>query len=281
MRTSSLQTQQIVTPEGVSFSLILATPLTRFMAWVVDFAAVAALSMFISTFVATVQIFSKDLSNALGIFLYFVLSVGYGIWFEWNWRGQTIGKRLLRLRVVDEHGLPLQINQVIIRNLLRCVDMLPGFYLVGGVACLLGRRSQRLGDYAANTLVIRTPPTPNIDFSQILSGQFNSFLLYPHLGARLRKNCDPIAARIALQALLRRNELTPEARIELFQTLSSYFQSEVEFPDEVTSGLTPEQYVRNIVDIMYHKRTKFRSGANKGSTEEASSDKKDPSLNLP
>jgi uncharacterized RDD family membrane protein YckC len=281
MRTSSFQTQQIVTPEGVSFSLILATPLTRFSAWVIDFSAIAAIVIVLNSALGILQFFSKDLQQALGIISYFVISIGYGIWFEWSWRGQTVGKRLLRLRVVDEHGLPLQINQIIIRNLLRCVDMLPCFYLVGGVACLLGKKVQRLGDYAANTLVTRTPPSQEVDFTQVMSGQFNSFLLYPHLGGRLRKTVDPVTARIALQALLRRNELTPSARIELFARLAAHFQKEVEFPEEVTLGLTPEQYVRNIVDIIYHKRTKFRPNANKDIQEKDPSDKNNLSPNLP
>lgn len=275
MRTSPFQTQQIVTPEGVSFSLILATPVTRFIAWVIDFAAIIAIATSLISVLGVFKLFSKDLYEALTIVSYFVISIGYGIWFEWSWRGQTVGKRLLRLRVVDEHGLPLQINQVIIRNLLRCVDMLPVFYLVGGVSCLLSRKGQRLGDYAASTLVIRTPLTEDIDFAQVMSGQFNSFLLHPHLAARLRKTADPAAVRIALQALLRRNELTPAARLELFERLASSFQNDLEFPEEITAGLTPEQYVRNIVDIIYHKRTKFRSGPNKGSQEKDPSDKND------
>jgi len=260
MRTSSFQTQQVITPEGVSFSLILATPLSRFIAWVIDFAAIAAMATCVSSLLAILKIVSTDLHQALGLVAYFTISIVYGIWFEWNWRGQTIGKRLLRLRVVDEHGLPLQINQVIIRNLLRCVDMLPSFYLLGGISCLLSKKVQRLGDYAANTLVIRTPPPQEIDFSQAMSGQFNSFLQHPHLAARLRKTVTPAAARISLQALLRRNDLTPSARLGLFKSLADYFQQEIEFPEEVTQGLTPEQYVRNVVDIVYHQRAKLGDG---------------------
>jgi len=43
--------------------------------------------------------------------------------------------------------------------------MLPGPYLVGGLACLLSSRCQRLGDLAANTIVIRIPRVaePNLD----------------------------------------------------------------------------------------------------------------------
>src|SRR5206468_9747860 len=88
---------------------------------------------------------------------YFVVSIGYTITCEWSWRGQTLGKRLLRLRVVDAEGLRLQFNQVVTRNLLRFVDSLPIFYFVGGVVCWFSPKCQRLGDIAANTVVICYP----------------------------------------------------------------------------------------------------------------------------
>ncbi len=93
--------------------------------------------------------------RALVILGYFVVQVGYGIACEWLWRGQTVGKRLLRLRVMDAQGLHLQFSQVALRNLLRFVDSLPAFYLVGGLVSLLNSRAQRLGDFVANTIVIR------------------------------------------------------------------------------------------------------------------------------
>src|SRR5262249_58768067 len=62
---------------------------------------------------------------------------------EWYWRGQTVGKRMLRLRVVDRQGLRLQPSQIITRNLLRFVDGLPAFYMLGGLTSLLNRQIGR------------------------------------------------------------------------------------------------------------------------------------------
>jgi hypothetical protein len=82
--------------------------------------------------------------------------------------------------------------------LLRVVDLLPACYLVGGVACLLSRRAQRLGDLAANTIVVRSrqPPAPDLD--QLLAGKFNSLRDYPHLAARLVQRVTPPEAYLAL-----------------------------------------------------------------------------------
>jgi hypothetical protein len=183
-----------------------------------------------------------------------VLWIGYGILMEWVWRGQTLGKRMLRLRVMDVHGLRLQFHQVLLRNLLRPVDSLPFFYMVGGLVCLFSRRAQRLGDLAAGTVVVHNPQNAEPDLEQLLAGKFNSLREHPHLAARLRQRVSPAEARLALQALLRREEFEPAARIELFSRLAEHFKSAVPFPAEVVEAVPDEQYVRNVVDVLFRTR---------------------------
>src|SRR3977135_1847919 len=104
MKTSTLL---IRTPEGIVFSQLLAGPVTRFLAWGIDLACVLAASMLAGTLLGVFGIISLVFARALTILASFVIFLGYGIWFEWRWRGQTIGKRVLRLRVVDAQGLRL------------------------------------------------------------------------------------------------------------------------------------------------------------------------------
>jgi uncharacterized RDD family membrane protein YckC len=258
--TARTNTLLIRTPEGITFSLLLAGPLTRFLAWIIDIACIiAAAKIVLSLTIALIPV-SLDLALALSILLPFVIQVGYGMALEWYWRGQTVGKRLLRLRVMDAQGLKLQFSQVAVRNLLRVVDSLPLFYLVGGVAALLNRHAQRLGDLAANTVVIRSPRSsePNID--QITGGKYNSLRNHPHLEARLRQRVSPDQAAVALQALVRRDELEPSARVELFRELADHFRAMVEFPPEAIEGVTDEQYVRNVVDVLFRTRPASRAG---------------------
>ena len=167
-------TLRIRTPQGITFSLLLAGPITRLLALAVDLSCVVLAMQILATAAAGIGWMSTDIATALQILAYVALSIGYGTLTEWLWRGQTIGKRLLRLRVIDEQGLRLQFSQILIRNLLRAVDMLPGLYLVGGMAMLLSRRAQRLGDYAANTVVVRSERVLEPDLDQLLSGKFNS-----------------------------------------------------------------------------------------------------------
>jgi hypothetical protein len=55
--------------------------------------------------------------------------------------------------------------------------------------------------------------------------------------------------------LLRRDELDPYARVELFGELATHFRGKVEFPPEATDGIADEQYIRNVVDVLYRTRT--------------------------
>ena len=162
--------------------------------------------------------------------------------------------------MVDAEGLRLQFNQIVTRNLLRFVDALPVFYLLGGVVCWLNRKCQRLGDLAANTIVIRQPRLTEPDLEQLLAGKFNSLRLHPHLAARLRQQVSPAEAAIALQAVLRRDEFAAGARLELFADLARHFAAKTAFPPEAADGITDEQYIRNIVDIVYRPRVELPAG---------------------
>ncbi|MEO6034159.1 MAG: RDD family protein [Verrucomicrobiota bacterium] len=254
MSRAKTNTLLVKTPEGIAFSMLLASPITRFLAYTIDLACISAAITLLSVLLAFLNLISVDFARALSVLAFFILQIGYGIVMEWKWRGQTIGKRLLRLRVMDVHGLRLQFSQIVMRNLLRFVDMLPAFYLVGGLASFLSRRGQRLGDLAANTIVVRNPllGEPNLD--QLLAGKFNSLRDYPHLEARLRQRLSPLEAGVALQSILRREDFDAAARVELFAEIAGHFRSVVEFPPEASEAITDEQYIRNVVDLLYRRK---------------------------
>lgn len=246
----------IKTPEGVVFSQTLAGPITRFLAWLVDFMCVAAVLLAINIVLAFVIVVSPEIGNAIALVFFFVVPVGYAMTLEWLWRGQTIGKRIMRLRVVDAHGLRLHFSQVAIRNLLRVIDLLPGMYLVGGLATMFSGKAQRLGDLAANTVVIRIPKIVEPNLEQLGADKYNSLRTHPHLCARLRQRVSPAEASAALQAIVRRHEFDAVARVQLFEDLAEHFKSKVEFPAEAIEGIADEQFVRNVVDVLYRTETK-------------------------
>ncbi len=242
---------KIATPEGIHFSIPLASPLLRFFAWIIDFCSVFFLISFISTLISPLATFAPDTASALLIFAGFIVYIGYAMVLEWRWQGQTIGKKLFRLRVMDSRGLKLQINQIIIRNLFRVVDSLPFAYLLGGAAAFFSPHSQRLGDMIANTVVVHTQKKEHPDLGQIRDQKYNSLYQHPHLIGLLRQRVSPIEAEIGLRAILRRAELEDQARLTLFDKIADYYQQKVSFPEETLYGISKEQFVRNVVEVLY------------------------------
>ena len=254
MQPARTNTLDIRLPEGVVFSLPLAGPATRFVAWLIDLILCLGVLAAVNTVLRPLLLVSEDVSQAVSLVMFFVVPMVYGIAFEALWRGQTPGKRFLRLRVMDAGGLRLDARQVVIRNLLRVVDALPQLYLVGGAACLVTARAQRLGDLAADTVVVRAERRQPPDLAQIAAGKYNTLRGHPALAARLRQRIGPAEAGLALQALLRRNALDPGARVELFARMAARFRAAVPLPEALEEGLTDEQYVRNVVDVLFHAR---------------------------
>lgn len=251
MSVDRTQVLRVRTPEGVSFTFRLASPVLRAGAVLVDWGVVATASTILSVVITLLRVINSDFAGMMFAIGYFLLSQGYGIACEWLWRGQTLGKRLLRLRVVDARGLRLTFSQVVLRNLLRFVDGLPMFYLVGGVAALLNARAQRLGDLAADTLVIWEPVEPMPDFATLRGDKYNSLRAHSPAVARLRQFVSPAEARAAWSALARRDDFEAEARVRLFRELAEHFGRIAAAPAEATEGVADEQFVRNVVDVLY------------------------------
>lgn len=241
----------VQTPEGVQFTNQLASPVVRFIALVVDIAIIWTAMSFVGALVTLLQWVSYDFAMAFYILLYFVFNLGYFILLEMLWRGQTIGKRMMRLRVQDIHGLKLKPAQLVLRNLLRFVDSLPVLYFVGGSFALISQRSQRLGDLAAGTIVVRIPELKLPVLSELTENSFNSFREHPRLEALLRQRVPPQEAELALQSLRRRNEMEPLARARLFSEMANHLRQKVQFPEELNASISDEQYVRNCVDSIY------------------------------
>jgi uncharacterized RDD family membrane protein YckC len=242
---------RIRTPEGVVFSHRLASPVLRMCAWIVDVSAVSAAWGVLSSLVALLGWLSTDVLGFALTVSYFVLSQGYRILAEWRWRGQTLGKRVFRLRVIDAGGFPLTLSQTLLRNVLRFADALPGAYLIGGVSALLSQKSQRLGDVAAGTLVIWEPRLEEPDFGHLETGKYNSLREHTALAARLRNQIPPEEARLAWQALARRDRLHPADRVQLFADLAALLRRRSPVPPELHDGITDEQFVRNVVEVLY------------------------------
>lgn len=97
----------------------------------------------------------SGVERAIATLIVFAVLWGYWTGMEVAWRGQTIGKRLLRIRVVKADGSPVGLFESAVRNLLRVIDFLPLCYPVGMISMLVDRRHRRLGDLLAGTMLVR------------------------------------------------------------------------------------------------------------------------------
>jgi uncharacterized RDD family membrane protein YckC len=250
----------IATPEGVTFAVPLAGPFPRCLAFFIDFFVIWAAWNLIQLFIMPFYAFFQDAGKGIMILLNFLIVETTRMLMELLWRGQTLGKKVLGLRVMDERGLKLRPSQVVVRNLLRAVDALPLFYALGGIVSFFSPRAQRLGDLAAGTVVVRTVKTAPPDVAGVLAGKFNSFRDHPHLEARLRQKVTPEEAQLALHALVRRDDLETEARVKLYEQMAGMFREKVKFPEDAVYGISDEQYLRNVVETLFRSR-KSSNGA--------------------
>ncbi|WP_213520080.1 RDD family protein [Nonlabens sp.] len=98
-----------------------------------------------------------DQNNVLGIRELTLLPVFcYSLFMHLLFNGRTLGKFVMRIKVVKEDGSPARLSDFLIRWILRLIDIVLFFGTVGVVAMLLSERKQRLGDIAAKTIVINT-----------------------------------------------------------------------------------------------------------------------------
>src|SRR6202165_1983332 len=145
----------VPTPERVSFDYQVAGLGTRAIAQVLDLLIVGVILAAI--FVVAVAGAAADSQTALLIALIagFVVIFGYFWVSESLWSGQTIGKKVFRLRAVGDRGEPVTFGQAGSRNIVLVVDFLPYAYGVGLIVLFVNGKGKRLGDLAAGTIVVK------------------------------------------------------------------------------------------------------------------------------
>jgi uncharacterized RDD family membrane protein YckC len=202
------------TGEAVEIRYELAGLGSRFLAVMIDmlaqgailFAVLLAMALSSSALGHVIK-HSANLTAWLigaGVFGIFLVLIGWFIIFELWWSGRTPGKRALGLRVVRDGGFPIDAGAAVIRNLVRIVELLLGFYTLSAISALISKENKRLGDFAAGTIVVRDriDALPDLD----------AYLARPaRADTGLHENDRVLIERF----LARRAALEPEARSSL------------------------------------------------------------------
>ncbi|MHC4877472.1 MAG: RDD family protein [Planctomycetota bacterium] len=226
---------QFETPENIQISYQQAGLGTRFLAWFVDFVLmllvgfVLFLLLIIGGMIAEVT--ARSLLESLEgvgapndedstmVFMWlagiFVLLFGLGSMFyfglsELMMRGQTIGKRMMHIRVVKTDGFALDGVSILVRNIFRTIDQIPALWIVP----LVSARAQRFGDLVAGTLVVKDRVDELAGVREILSRRRAADARFRFDVSRLKKlthrdfeSIEKILERWPHVTLEKRNEL--------------------------------------------------------------------------
>jgi uncharacterized RDD family membrane protein YckC len=128
----------------------------RFWAFMIDNFLLVALYFIIMITIST-MIPYPAITIIFEYYIYLILIgyYGYFVLFEGT-KGQTIGKMLLHIKVIKEDRSQCDLVAAIIRNLLRIIDGIPGFYIIGVISISRSDKSQRIGDRIAKTVVVKS-----------------------------------------------------------------------------------------------------------------------------
>lgn len=237
----------IRTPENVSFELELAGLSSRALAWLIDMVAMGTLITAASIAASLLGLVMRDVASAILFVIVFVVQWGYAVLLEAYWDGRTLGKAATGIRVIDERGGRLRFVQLVVRNLVRVVDLLPFAYLLGGITALLRSDGRRLGDVAAGTVVVRMRRTPRPLAVVAMSERYNSFVRDPGVMHGARRVSAP-EREVMLGLALRREQLPLPVRHRLFGRLATHLEQRLGIarPD----FFSDEKFVLNLTAVV-------------------------------
>ncbi|PCJ63040.1 MAG: RDD family protein [Planctomycetota bacterium] len=246
--------KEIITPEGTKLSMTISNPFSRAYAFLIDmFIIIVTVNISISL-LSIFSLVSQQLFATIYYLIAFIIFQGYYIYFEIKWNGQTPGKKIFKLRVVDANGLSLSFDQIIIRNIIKTIDALPYFGLLGGIVVFFSKEGKRLGDYAADTIVVHLNVRSEFDLKDTFINKYNSLRSSPHMCSKLKREVTHQEAELFYEAIARADELSVKPRIKLYDKLKDHIQSKVLFPNELINDISSEQYIKNVIDILFTKK---------------------------
>ena len=234
------------TPESVELEFVLAGVGSRTQALVVDYLiwSIALIAILVTWSFVLIQVpwllgdTIRQWVLAIQLLILFVVYIGYFVFFETLWRGQTPGKRYAKIRVIREDGRNVGLQQSILRSLLRPIDDL---FCLGLLLILFSSQEKRLGDLVAGTLVIQEGQTMGSQ-KRVLSPEAQD------LATRLLEIGQVVALTPDEFATIRRYldrypALTPDAKIEVSERLARRLLeivNLVDTPPSLNSHLTIE-----------------------------------------
>lgn len=249
------KTITIQTPESVELEFTLAGIGNRALALMIDYllvffllSLVSFLSSFLSEQLVNLSVLLGSSADALNLWLVAIALIvtmaiywGYFVGFETYWQGQTPGKRITKIRVINDNGKPEGIFQATLRSLLRPVD---DILFIGFFCILFSKQEKRIGDWLAGTLVVQSERAigeAKVGFSQSSQALANELLEQAKIG-----NLLPDDFATLREYLQRRTILTKAARQKLSMELAQQLKEIVELEQLPREQMPAEQFLEAI-----------------------------------
>lgn len=235
-----------VTAEAVRVHVDVAGLGSRMIACLIDSLLQFAVAFGILSAVGVSGGTSSTVEVVVVLLVLFLVVWGYYPLFEFFLHGRTPGKAAQRLRVVRTDGQPAGGASILVRNLIRIVDVFALPFLAV-ISMVISSRSQRLGDLAAGTMVVRearlvapeaSPPPlrgdlPNLDATGLSEREYD----------------------VIRSFLTRRSGLDPAARRNLASQLAASVRNRV---GSLPTGLSDEATLEAVAQSY---RRRFQNGA--------------------
>jgi uncharacterized RDD family membrane protein YckC len=245
---------EVISAEKVPLAYRVAGLGSRFLAWLLDLLIMFALFLVAVVFGQAWEEARGGLGFAVTMVLTFAVQWGYFVLFEGLWHGQTPGKRVIGIRVIDQQGAGISFGQAAVRNVLRVADglpllipdVVPVMYGVGFLVAACNPEQRRLGDLAAGTLVVyvEAKNTPLIALRQgiVAHGQ-RTQLMRQRLQQLTRQQKETL-----LDLCLRRDQVRVRERARLFAAVTEYFRRHLDLaPQEHQSD---EKFVLQLAAVL-------------------------------
>ena len=239
----------VVTPEAVVLDFRAAGLGSRTLAKMIDL-LIQFFALIVLLFVVGAVAFASESAAIVMIVVFlFVIFYGYSTILETWWNGRTVGKRLFGIRVITTEGGPVRFRHAAIRAMIGTFDFFfpaPGGLLAVSFA-LLTTRSQRLGDLAAGTIVIRDRRSEQAPV--FFAPAYGAELVGRELDASL---LDATHYTLIREVLLRGPELMPEARWAITEQLADRVAART--GNRRPPGLDGERF---LVSMLYAHQSRF------------------------
>ena len=180
---------------------------------------------------------------AIPVLLCFVIFVGYFVFFETLWQGQTPGKRLAQIRVIRDDGRPIALPQATLRALLRTFDDL-SFFVVGFLLIVVGKKEKRLGDWVAGTVVIQEQRSKQGTIQVLDEAQARQVANYL-LEEQDISSLLPDDFAVVREYLKRRSNLSAQARVTVSLRLAQQVQKRLEM-DGLPFNMSPNSFLEGV-----------------------------------